>query len=120
MLAIKLDDTGDIEFLSGQLQLVSGQNEIAQSCRIILGINKGEWFLNPELGIDHSKFLGKGVSEDEMRDEIMSGLLQEPRVQTVESIDIDIDRANRRLVVSFVATAKDGQVITAEGVKIGG
>ncbi|OMD05759.1 DUF2634 domain-containing protein [Paenibacillus sp. FSL R5-0636] len=120
MFTLKIDDTGDIELKSGQLQMVSGQDEIAQSCRIILGINKGEWFLNPELGIDHSKFLGKGVSEDEMRDEIMSGLLQEPRVQTVESIDIEIDRANRSLVISFVATSKEGQVITAEGVEIGG
>lgn len=120
MLTIKLDDTGDIMIHSGQLQMTTGSEEIAQSCRLILGVNKGEWFLNPELGIDHSKFLGKNVSRDEMQDEITSGLLQEPRVQTVETVNFEIDRAARKLTVSFKATATNGEIITAEGVVIGG
>ncbi|AIQ31631.1 hypothetical protein P40081_28470 [Paenibacillus sp. FSL P4-0081] len=120
MLTLKLDDTGDIVLASGQLQMVSGPEEIAQSCRLILGVQKGEWFLNPELGIDHRKFLGKGVSRDELQDEIMSGLLQEPRVQTVDSITFEVDRKLRRLVISFTATGTDGEIITAEGVEIGG
>lgn len=120
MLTIKLDDVGDILVNSGQLQMMSGPLEIAQSCRLILGVQKGEWFLNPELGINHQKFLGKGVSRDEMQDEIMSGLLQEPRIQTVDAIEFDFNRQFRQLVVSFTATGINGEVITVEGVEIGG
>ncbi|MEK4520021.1 DUF2634 domain-containing protein [Paenibacillus sp. FSL H8-0122] len=120
MLSVKLDDTGDIVIDAGQLQMMSGPLEIAQSCRLILGVQKGEWFLNPELGIDHKKFLGKGVSRDEMQDEIRAGLLQEPRIQTVDTIDFDFNRQLRQLVVSFTATGINGEIITVEGVEIGG
>lgn len=120
MLTIKLDDTGDIVLASGQLQMVAGPEEIAQSCRLILGVQKGEWFLNPELGIDHNKFLGKGVSRDEMQDEIRAGLLQEPRIQTVDTINFDFNRQLRQLIVSFTATGTNGEIITAEGVEISG
>ncbi|MEK5036359.1 DUF2634 domain-containing protein [Paenibacillus sp. FSL R7-0302] len=120
MLTIKLDDVGDIEVASGKLLMISGPDEIAQSCRLILGVQKGEWFLNPDLGIDHQKFLGKGVSRDEMQDEIMSGLLQEPRIQTVNAIEFNFNRQLRQLVVSFTATGVNGEVITVEGVEIGG
>ncbi|ETT45213.1 hypothetical protein C162_21793 [Paenibacillus sp. FSL R7-269] len=120
MFTIKLDDTGDIALQSGQLQMISGPDEIAQSCRLILGVQKGEWFLNPELGIDHKKFLGKGVSRDEMQDEIISGLLQEPRIQSVDAIEFSFNRQLRQLIVSFTATGTNGEVITMEGVEIGG
>ncbi|MDH6370544.1 phage baseplate assembly protein W [Paenibacillus sp. PastF-3] len=118
--ALKLDDTGDITLLTGQLQMVSGTEAIVQRCRIILGTHKGEWFLNPELGIDHSKFFGKHVSKEEMHDEIVSGLMQESHIQTVDSVDFVIDRVNRLVTVSFTATGIDGEAITAEGVGIGG
>lgn len=120
MFTLKLDKSGDILVQAGQLKLVSGPEEIAQSCRLILGVQKGEWFLNPELGIDHKKFLGKGVSRDEMQDEIRAGLLQERRIQTVDTIDFNFNRQLRQLVVSFTATGTNGEIIAVEGVEIGG
>lgn len=114
MESLKLDRNGDIQF-----ELVSGADELAQSCRISIGTNKGEWFLNPELGIPFSKFLGKQVSEEEMRSELTAGLLQDSRIQSIERIEFTIDYKTRKLVVNFSATSLNGEEIIAKGVEIG-
>ncbi|CAH8249327.1 hypothetical protein WJ0W_006513 [Paenibacillus melissococcoides] len=43
----RLDSTGDLIFADGELQMVSGPEEIAQAARVVLGTNLDEWFLDP-------------------------------------------------------------------------
>ncbi|MDR9857880.1 DUF2634 domain-containing protein [Paenibacillus sp. VCA1] len=118
MQSFKLID-GDIVFnSSGDLEMIDGDEELAQCCDIALGTNTGEWFLNPEMGIDFSLFLGKHLSEEQMRDEINRGLLQEERISSVNEIVFNPDEKSRVMEVSFVATKADGEGIQSE-VKIG-
>lgn len=116
MQSLKLDDTGDLIFLSGELQLISGPDEIAQCCALAVGTNKGEWILDPDMGIDFKRITGKGVTEEEIRDELVAGVLQEPRIQTVDTVTITFDRAHRTATADFMATAVNGDVIKIEGV----
>lgn len=109
---------GDLVFAAGELQMVAGAEEVAQSCRVILGTRRGEWFLNPELGIDFDAFNGKDPSLEVMEDELRAGLEQEPRIQTIDEITITVNKVDRTLLVSFTATAVDGQIVSEE-VEIG-
>lgn len=116
MQSLKLDDTGDLVILDGELQLVTGPEEIAQCCKLALGTAKGEWFLDPEIGIDFTRITGKGVTADEVRSEITDGILQEPRVQEVEDVQVSFDPVNRTVTANITAVAVNGDVITIEGV----
>lgn len=111
---------GDIQFDSrGELIMIEDEQELAQCCEIAIGTNTGEWFLNPEIGIKFMAFLGKHLSEEEMRDELTQGLLKEDRIQSVADISFDVDTKARTMDVSFTATSKIGEVIRKEGVTIG-
>lgn len=120
MQSLKLDGTGDLLFdAAGELMLLEGTEEVAQCCQIGIGTNKGEWFLNPTMGITFSLFLGKQVNEEEMRSELIEGILQDERIQSVDSVDFIINGKERTMSVSFVASSINGDVIQAKGVSIG-
>ncbi|WP_379142381.1 DUF2634 domain-containing protein [Paenibacillus sp. sgz500992] len=116
MQSLMLDASGDLVFLGDDLQLVTGPDEIAQCCKLVLGTNQGEWFLDPELGIDFSRITGKGVTADEVRSELTVGMLQEPRITEVNDVVVTFDRSNRTVSANITATAINGDVIKIEGV----
>ncbi len=91
--------------------MIDGPDEIAQSCKVVLGTNKGEWFLNPSLGIDFTKLNGKGISKDAVREQIRIGLRQEPRIQSIESIEVSLDTSLRESKITFTATSNSGEVV---------
>ncbi|CAH1190288.1 hypothetical protein PAECIP111893_00258 [Paenibacillus plantiphilus] len=113
MQSLKLID-GDLVFDGGELQMIDGPEELAQSVRIALGTNKGEWWLDPDFGIDFSLFFGKDLSQEEMREEIRQALHQNDWISTVEDITIVADRIARKQSISFIATALSGDTITGE------
>lgn len=120
MQSLKLSETGDLLMNdSGDFVMMEGVEEIAQCCHIGIGTNKGEWFLNPDMGIDFTKFLGKQLNEEDMRDELTQGLMQEERIQSVDLIKFTTDSSSRTLLVTFDATSTDGERIQAEEVSIG-
>lgn len=119
MISLKVDDTGDLVFSGGELEMIEGPEELAQCCRLGIGTNKREWFLNPDMGINFNLFLGKQVDKAQMRDELAAGLLQDSRIQSVENIEFTINPKSRTMLVTFTATGADGETIQAEGVEIG-
>lgn len=119
MWSLKLID-GDIAFdENGDLLIVEGVEETAQSVELALGTNLGEWFLNPQMGIKFRAFLEKNLNEEEMREQIRQGIFQEPRIKTVDDIRFVVDWKARTLEVSFVATTVEGERIERV-VNIGG
>lgn len=114
MESLKLEADGDISF-----EMIGGAEELAQCCRIGLGTNKGEWFLNPDLGMDYSLFIGKEINETQLHDELTLGLLQEERIRSVEDVSFYIDTKQRTLSVSFSATGVDGNTVSLEEVQLG-
>jgi hypothetical protein len=120
MQSLKLSETGDIIMNDvGDLVMIEGTDEVAQCCHIGIGTNKGEWFLNPEMGIEFSRFLGKQLNEEDMRDELTQGLMQEERIQSVDLIKFTIESKSRTLLVTFDAISIEGERIQAEEVSIG-
>ncbi|GBF73045.1 hypothetical protein PA598K_01330 [Paenibacillus sp. 598K] len=117
MFALRVDAFGDLVLLDGELQTVSGPEEIAQGCRLTLGTRAGEWFLDPVHGLDFDAIIGKDVSGESYRDAIAAALLQEPRIQTVDEVTVVFDRAERTAKVHVTASAINGDIITIEGVE---
>lgn len=113
MQSFQLKD-GDLVFEGAELAVIEGGEELAQCAEIVLGTNKNEWFLNPAMGIDFKKFVGKGLSEAARREEIRQGLRQEPRIQTVESIEFQDDTQLRTSSIKFVAKGTLGELAIGE------
>lgn len=115
MLSIQIDDTGDIMLDDkGNPIPISGIAETKQEVEVYLQTNKNEWFLDPDLGINHADFRGKKPNNDVMRMDIMDGLEQTERFKELVSIDFERDMSTRKLSVSFRAIMTDG--INNEGV----
>lgn len=93
--------------------MIEGPEEVKQCIEIVLGTNKEEWFLNPELGVDRLKILDKSTDE-QARHEIIQGIAQEPRIDTIDEIDITVDKGTRTRYISFSATLTNGDTIESE------
>lgn len=101
---------GDL-LLDEDLVTVSGREEVAQSCGVLLGTNQGEWWLNPSQGLDFAAVQGK-ATDDEIRDAVTAALLQEPRIETVDAVEITRDPLTRTVAVSFTASASEGAIVS--------
>jgi hypothetical protein len=55
----KLDSSGDIIINNNTIEMISGNELLAQTVRTLLGTNKGEWALNEQEGINHRNIIGQ-------------------------------------------------------------
>ena len=116
MRSLLLSEDGDLVIQRGDLVEVEGIDEIAQRFRFILRTNKGEWFLNPDEGIDFRVFWQKLPDEEEIRLALEDAASQVPEIDRIENIRIDFDHRNRVLTVSFVAVLTTGEEVELEEV----
>lgn len=58
MQGFKLVD-GDVAIENNIVQMTSGAELLRQTVETVLNTNKGEWWLNPDEGINFSNILGK-------------------------------------------------------------
>ncbi|TMV49354.1 DUF2634 domain-containing protein [Paenibacillus mesophilus] len=101
----------DIAMENGDFVMVEGPDELRQTVYIGMQTNQGEWFLNPDVGMQHSTFGGKKPNEEAMRAEIVRGATQDDRIRTVDEVQFEQDSKARKLSVTFKATATDGTTI---------
>lgn len=108
---------GDLVFENGELQMLEGDAELAQSVEILLSTAKGEWFLNLETGLDRTAIFNKRFNETEIKDSIITAMEQEPRIATVENIILK--KEGRTLIMDdLLFTKAEGGEITLEGVNV--
>ena len=93
---------GDLVFKNGDFILTD--KDIDQSLHLILSTGKGECFYNPDFGINRENILGK-VTDSEIRNEIISGIAQEERVEIIDSVEIK--REKRSAKASFKGRIRD-------------
>lgn len=111
MINLKIVD-GDL-VLDGQnnLEMVEDEYETAQSIERTLTTQAGEWFLNPEFGLAYEYIRGKNVDLDRAKLEIVKAITQDDRVETVESVGIEVDRKTRKTKINFACKMKNGDLI---------
>lgn len=114
MKGFKLNENGDIMLnTSGHIEMISGQDLILQNVKIVLGTNKGEWVLNRDEGITFSNILGKGKTEDAIKDEIQRGLIQVDRSFVLTNFELT-HLEKRKYKVSFIAQNSASQELSGE------
>lgn len=104
MADFKMTTLGDLDLSTGDIQLVTGRDEIAQHLRIRLKFFIGEWFLDKRLGIPYiQKVFRKNPNSNVVRDLISRTALGTPGVEEIQSLDFVLDGANRKLTVDLRA-----------------
>lgn len=94
---------GDLN-ITNDINLVSGNDELIQSITLVLSIFKGEFAPEPTIGTDYNSHFFKKYSEENvqgMRMDIQAALEQEPRIQTINNIDLNLDETTRHLIVNL-------------------
>jgi phage baseplate assembly protein W len=111
-----LDANGQFNFDGrNNLVMVSDDDELIQCVGMIISTNTGEWFLNPSFGLDRFNILGKKMDRDRITATITAAIItNEPRVASVDSIELDFSNSQRSLGVTFTFTKQDGTQLTGE------
>lgn len=111
MADIKLNSSGDIDLSTGDIQLTSGLEAIAQALRIRLKFFKGEWFLSPDVGMPYfEKIFVKNPSVQLINSIFRKAILACPGVKDVKDIVPNYDPNTRKLSLSFSATTVAGVI----------
>jgi hypothetical protein len=105
---IKLDSTGDLDFVDGELSLTTGVDAISQELRQRLLFFLGEWFLDQRLGVDwFGVVLLKKPNMAKVEQMIRAAAIQTSGIKTIRKIDFDFNVANRSLSVEINAETED-------------
>ncbi|MFT8928537.1 MAG: DUF2634 domain-containing protein [Sporolactobacillus sp.] len=108
---------GDLTFDSGgELSMIEGMDEIAQSLFIIVQTRLGEFYLDETVGTDQSALLAKQFDEDAAHDAIVEALMEDDRVE--EITDIEFTQTGRTLNVSFMVQTTTGDPVTVDNVSV--
>lgn len=103
---------GDLVIENGNLLMIEGDEELAQSVRSVLQTRKGEFFLDPEHGMSFDNLLGKTANQDETRDDIIEALSQIDELQAVNEVTfIDDRRARKRNVVLSIEKSNAEELV---------
>jgi hypothetical protein len=105
---IKLDDTGDLEIIDGELSLTSGIDAIAQELRQRLLFFIGEWFLDTRLGVDwFGTALVKNPNWTRINQMIRSVAMQTSGIRSIRGLEFDFDSGTRNLELRLDAEIED-------------
>lgn len=107
---IGLDDEGDLALSGGDLALVSGRVAIAQRLAMRFRLWRGEWFADLRAGCDYRSIFVKGPNMTRIAADLKELIVSTPGVLSLDAFTLDLDRAARRLILSFQVSTEDGQI----------
>jgi len=114
MRTFKLVD-GDLVFdNNGELVMVEGKEEEAQSIERIFSANVKEFFLDPDHGFDFDLLKTKRPDKNLIRLGLITAATQDDRVKSVTATTIDFDNTARSLAIGFKIVTKTGNTIESE------
>lgn len=102
--------------IENDLVLVGGQEELRQNLENRLSVNKGEWFLNLDLGLSYKDISGKGISDEKIRLAIRECCFQDERIKEVKDIYILRNPQDRNVWLSLTAIDGEDKELALEGV----
>lgn len=104
MKALAIGEDGDLIIENNKFKMVDGEELTRQKTQEIIGTNKGEWFLDWEQGINFDNLLGKGVTDDDVRNEIEDGLRQVDENLSLSTFTREVEK--RKSTINFTAVNK--------------
>lgn len=116
MSTLKLGTDGDLAIENNSLVLLTDPvEETAQRLRTKFKFFLGEWAFDPRVGLPlFEKVYVKNPNITAVRAMYREAILGDPNVDSLVSLNLDFDRALRKLTLSFEALLKDGSTVTFE------
>lgn len=118
-----LDDEGDIDLSTGDIQFTTGLAAVAQDIYIAIKLFKGEWFLNRELGIPYlpndivsetDALLGQKFSEVKARAAFRAAIETVEGVESITRLAVSFDPPMRTMFVEFTVKTVAGTIVATE------
>ena len=104
MIDKEIDEAGNLVLSSGTFATVTEDQQIAQHWRIRLQHIKGEWFLDPESGLDvFGRILRRPFDLRSAEREIRRVTMGTPGIQSILKLNITTDPNTREVRADVVA-----------------
>ena len=109
MIDIKLDpQTHDI-VIHNDLSFVKDIDYVTQKLKLNLWFFLGEWFLETSKGIPYiQEIMGKDTNISQVEAIIKTEILRTPYVNELSKFDLTIDRAQRKMFITFTVNTDFG------------
>jgi len=99
----------DIDLDGEQFSIVDDDEALVQHLLVRLRLFKGEWFLNPDVGVPYyESVLVKNPSLVAIRAIFRQAVLTTPGIASLDSLTTELDTPTRTLTVTFTAIKDDG------------
>lgn len=106
---ILLDEDGDLVLDGDGLHFVSGLAAVVQGIRFRLGLFRGEWFLNLDVGVPwYDEVLGEHFDEAHVRQLVADAINDTPGVKEITELTVKFDNKTRLITVTWAATTLFG------------
>lgn len=106
---LALDGDGDLDDDARSLYYLDGPPGVEQELRVRLGTAEGEDPFKPEFGLP--VFVIAGAPPEVVEREVRDELLSDDRVESVPTVDVNLDVETRIAEVSIVAELVDGEPV---------
>lgn len=115
MATLALNDDGSLLIEANNLVWATGADEVATALTTNLRSFLGEWFLDESLGVPWKQLIfQKGTPPDLVASALKVEIVQTKGVRSLNSFEMDIDRATRKLTVTVSVTAFTGEELELE------
>lgn len=114
MRGFKLTNVGDVTIKNNKIEMIADDELSRQSIQYLLSTNKGECFYNDNEGISFLNILGKNVEDDNVKSEILDGLLQIDDTFVITDFSTERNAETRKLDVKFTASTADEETVTVD------
>lgn len=123
MKTLKIKD-GDFVFdETGQLTLVSDDEEIAQAVEMCLSIEKGEFILDEFIGMDTTFREDKSADDEDVIDAILEAvepLTEEEKIEGIENIETEMNERTCTVTSCEIVKIDSEDTIEMKGVDLFG
>lgn len=107
-----LGPDGDLLITQGELQLVTGDEAIAQDWALRMRLFRGEWCLDRRAGTDFQAQVFESQPQRVVLRHIFERITRETAgIRSVDSLELAFDGRSRLLTVTVQATADSGSVL---------
>ena len=93
------------------IHMISGDDEISQALSRLFTTDAGEWFLNPNHGLQYPMIRGKWVTNEQIQMAVVMAALQEARVREIIEIEINKDVGRRTVDIAFICRVNTGATV---------
>lgn len=105
-----LSPRGDVVIHNNKIVMVEDNDLLIQTCKTVLGTNKGEWPLNLNEGITFANILGKNKTEEMIKFEVEDGLQQVDETFELTAFEL-VNNGNRSYTVNAAAQNANGEEV---------